>query len=147
MTVIEMSHKNFTILSSKCNVPGVVSEIIDYLKDGTKITGCSCINDIRVVLSELISNAVIHGNSADVKKPVDIIAEIIGDRIVCRITDRGPAFVPGNLEKEDLLCESGRGIKICHILCTKMEYSYEEGIGNSVTVAFYIKDIEGGNLL
>ena len=94
----------------------------------------------KVVLSELMINAIIHGNGGKSEKPVDVSVDILSDKIRVKVTDRGFSFKPDKCKKDDILCESGRGLSICHILCRKLEYSFEEGKGNSATAVFYIKE-------
>ena len=117
-------------------VPIVVNEIMTYLSANTIIDGCDCVFDIKVVLNELISNAVIHGNGEDLSKPVDINLVYDGEILEFTIIDRGEEFTPENKEEEKLLCESNRGISMCHILCKKLIYKFIEGLGNSAKAVF-----------
>ncbi|MBN2558411.1 MAG: ATP-binding protein [Clostridia bacterium] len=143
MIATETFHNEYRIFSERMNIPPVVEDIMEYVRYKTIVSGCSCLFDIKVVLSELISNAVIHGNGEDAGKPVDIVVDLGMERIEFKITDRGPAFEPSG-DYGSLLCENGRGISICSILCKKLEYSYDKKIGNSVKAVFYIKNPEGG---
>lgn len=129
----------YSIMSKRELVPGVVNEIMTYLEEHSPIIGCDCVFDIKVVLSELISNAVIHGNGEDSSKPVDIQVQYDGEKIEFQIIDRGVAFTPEEKEEEKLLCESSRGISICHILCKKLIYEFIEGRGNSAKAVFILK--------
>jgi len=138
-----MACRQYQIQSSTEYVSPTVESVIDFIKSETSLTVCECIRDIKVVLNELLANAIIHGNGSLVEKPVDLKIEVLSDRITVKITDRGPAFKPAGDEEADILNENGRGISICHILCRKLDYSFEEGKGNSATAVFYIKD-EGG---
>lgn len=140
MKVTDMTCRLYTIQSSKEFVPTAVGSVLDFIKDETSISGCHCIHDIKVVLSELLVNAIVHGNNGRTEKPVDIHVDIESDTIRIRVTDRGPSFKPDNDREEDILSECGRGISICHILCRKLDYSFEEGKGNSATAVFYIKE-------
>ncbi len=117
-------------------VPIVVDEIMTYLSATTLINGCDCVFDIKIVLNELISNAVIHGNGEDSSKPVDINLVYDGEILEFTIIDRGEEFTPEDKEEETLLCESSRGISICHILCKKLIYEFIEGRGNSAKAVF-----------
>lgn len=140
MKATDMTCRLYTIQSNKEFVPAMVGSVVDFIKMETSISECDCIRDIKVVLSELLMNAIVHGNNGKSEKPVDIDVDIELDTISIRVTDRGPSFKPGDEREEDILSECGRGISICHILCRKLEYSYEEGKGNSATAVFYIKE-------
>lgn len=129
----------YSIMSKRELVPGVVNKIMAYLEEHTPIAGCDCIFDIKVVLSELVSNAVIHGNGEDSSKPVDIQVQFDGEKIELLIVDRGVAFTPEEKREEKLTCVSGRGISICHILCKKLRYEFIEGRGNSAKAVFILK--------
>lgn len=139
MTTIKTLQSEYSIESRRELVPGVVNDIMEYLKANTPIASCDCFFDIKVVLSELISNAVIHGNGEKSLKPVDITVFNNNKSIEFLIVDRGVEFTPENKEEEKLLCESSRGISICHILCKKLIYSFIEGKGNSARAVFILK--------
>ena len=139
MTTIKNFQSEYSIKSRRELVPGVVNDIMEYLKANTHIAGCDCFFDIKVVLSELISNAVIHGNGEELSKPVDITVSHDDKSIELLIVDRGVEFTPENKEEEKLLCENNRGISICHILCKKLIYQFIEGKGNSARAVFILK--------
>ena len=134
----------YSICSDREEVPKVVNEIMAFLQENTPIAGCDCFFDIKVVLSELISNAVIHGNGCDILKLVDINIIYYNEVLEFIITDRGEEFTPEDKEQETLLCESNRGISICHILCKKLLYKFIEGKGNSARAVFILKEYKGG---
>ncbi len=142
MKAHDSNHVEYSILSNRLNVPGVVAQIMEYIDGKTKATGCHCLFDIKVVLSELISNAVIHGNEEDVNRPVDITVDCSDNRIEFEVTDRGVAFKPENRRDSGVMCETGRGVSICTMLCRKLEYYYKKGIGNSAKAVFYIKEFK-----
>lgn len=139
-----MAYRQFIIKSSRDLVSQTVASVVGFIEKNTVVTGCDCITDIKVVLSELLANAIIHGNSNISEKPIDIKVKTDSDKITLRVTDRGPAFVPDNYYDRGVLCENGRGIRICHILCRKLNYSYEKGKGNSASAVFYIREEKGG---
>jgi anti-sigma regulatory factor (Ser/Thr protein kinase) len=47
--------------------------------------------DMRLALSELVTNSVIHGNRRP-EDPVDIRIDVSGVSIRCEVGDRGPGF-------------------------------------------------------
>jgi len=138
LAVTKTFNSKYSIISKREMVPVVVNEIMAYLGENTPIGGCNCAFDIKVVLNELISNAVIHGNDEDLSKPVDINLVFDGKMLEFTILDRGEEFTPEDKGEETLLSESGRGISICHILCKKLIYEFIEGRGNSAKAVFKI---------
>lgn len=138
MKAYDEEHVEYRILSDRLNIPAVVSRIMDHISEKTKAMGCPCLFEMKVVLNELISNAVIHGNMEDSKRPVDIRVNYGKDKIEFEITDRGVAFRPENRSNPGILCETGRGVSICTVLCRKLEYSFKKGVGNSAKAVFYI---------
>lgn len=126
----------YSIISKREMVPVVVNEIMTYLSKSTPIEDCDCVFDIKVVLNELISNAVIHGNEEDSSKPVDISLVYDGEILEFIIVDRGVEFTPEDKKEEKLLCENSRGISMCHILCKTLTYKFIEGCGNSAKAVF-----------
>ena len=145
MITTETIHRKYSIESSRKRVSEIAGEIVRYLQEETPVSGCECVFDIKVVLNELIANAVIHGNEEDRTKPVDITVSYNEKMLEFTVADRGKKFIPSDTVEEKLLCESNRGISMCHILCKKIKYSYTEGVGNSVKAVFILKEIIGGN--
>lgn len=137
-----MTSRLYTIKSIKEHVPSTVDSVVRFIEKESGIYHCECIRDIKVVLSELLVNAIIHGNNEKAEKPVDVRVDILSDKIRIKVTDRGVSFKPEKCHKDDILCENGRGISICHILCRKLEYSFEKGKGNSATAVFILKNRE-----
>ena len=136
MAVTKTINSEYSIISKREMVPIVVNKIMAYLSANTPIGSCGYVFDIRVVLNELISNAVIHGNEEDLSKSVDINIVFDGEMLEFTIIDRGEEFTPDDKEEKPLVCESGRGISICHILCKKLIYEFIEGRGNSAKAVF-----------
>ncbi len=143
MTATKTIHVKYSINSCRDRIPEVVNGIMAYLKKNTPVSNYDCIYDIKVVLNELISNAVIHGNCENSKKTVDINVSYDGEKLEFLIIDRGVEFTPEDKIEENLMCESNRGISICHILCKNLIYAYIEGLGNSAKAVFILKKKEG----
>lgn len=144
MAAIKTINLEYSIYSDREEVHKIVNEIMSLLHENTPIADCECSFDIKIVLSELISNAVIHGNNCDKLKPVDINVVFDGGILEVIVTDRGKEFTPEDRQNETLLCESNRGISICHILCKKLIYEFIEGKGNSAKAVFILKEYKGG---
>jgi serine/threonine-protein kinase RsbW len=69
---------------------------------------------IDMAVREAVTNAVIHGNSQDEAKVVDIILKSSPDAVEISIHDQGPGFnpseVPDPTAAENIMKTSGRGI-------------------------------------
>jgi anti-sigma regulatory factor (Ser/Thr protein kinase) len=82
--------------------------------------------EVRVALSEALSNAVIHGNRQDPAKKVEVFGGCDGDILTLVITDEGegfdPAALPDPTSGEHLLSAHGRGVFLIHRLMDHVEY-------------------------
>ncbi|HEY6804234.1 MAG TPA: ATP-binding protein [Pyrinomonadaceae bacterium] len=69
---------------------------------------------IDMAVREAVTNAVIHGNSQDEAKVVDIILKSLPDAVEISVHDQGAGFnpseVPDPTAAENILKTSGRGI-------------------------------------
>ena len=69
---------------------------------------------IDMAVREAVTNAVIHGNSQDEAKVVDIVLKSSPDAVEISVHDQGPGFnpneVPDPTAEENILKTSGRGI-------------------------------------
>jgi len=122
-------------------VPGEKSDIRRLVNDIVKfLCDCNgCINDvilfdIKVVLNELIINAVTHGNKGNIDKCVKVKIGITeNDYAFFVIEDEGEgfdfkSFIEKDFEIEDTvdfmqLKESGRGVLIVKRLCDKLKFN------------------------
>ena len=69
---------------------------------------------IDMAVREAVTNAVVHGNSQDEQKIVDIVLKSSPEAVEISVHDQGPGFnpneVPDPTAEENLLKTSGRGI-------------------------------------
>lgn len=91
--------------------------------------------NLRVALSEALSNAVLYGNGADVSKHVHVELSVTRTAIIARVTDEGPGFdyadVPDPTTPDGLLRTDGRGIFLMRNLLDEISFNER---GNSVTL-------------
>lgn len=70
--------------------------------------------DVRLILSEAITNAYYHGNQGDCTKPIYVRYQREGNRLQLQIEDTGPGMdrlaIPEEPGPEELLDEGGRGL-------------------------------------
>jgi serine/threonine-protein kinase RsbW len=87
-------------------------------------------DDLGIVTTELVNNAIHHGNKNDPDKEVQIIFTIDEDKIELRIRDQGNGFSPEELKDplapENLFSESGRGIFLIRNLMDSLEFKFSD---------------------
>ena len=123
---------NSNIKSDFLNINSVVNDILSKL-----IVICckeeeSFLYDTKIILNELITNAIIHGNKCNNNKNVKIMAEILNEKYVFfSIRDEGEGFcyekvaINKEIDISDFSClsESGRGMHIVRCLCDKVKFN------------------------
>jgi serine/threonine-protein kinase RsbW len=76
----------------------------------------STLADIAISVSELVNNAIIHGNRSDPGKTVTVHITVSADEVRVAVTDQGKGFnpeaVPNPVDDKNLLREVGRGLFI-----------------------------------
>jgi len=97
----------------------------------------SVIADIAISVSELVNNAICHGNKSSGEKTVKVRIVRNGKEINITITDQGHGFDPDTIEDpladENLLKEAGRGIFIVRSLMDRVQIAEDNG-GTAVTI-------------
>lgn len=95
-----------------------LSEVDEYLEDKLIRAGVdkSIVTDMAISVSELVNNAIIHGNDSDTSKKVDIRFSISTSELRVIVCDEGKGFdlnrVADPVDDKNLLREVGRGIFI-----------------------------------
>lgn len=85
--------------------------------------------DLRLILNELVSNSIIHGNRNNSKKHVRLKLEMMGNVIDLTVSDEGEGFKLKGQEIPDSKNINGRGLVLVKGLTDTFEI-----IGNSVRV-------------
>ncbi|HUU44836.1 MAG TPA: ATP-binding protein [Acidobacteriota bacterium] len=120
--------------------PHRIAEADEFLEGTLREHGVpdSLVTDLAIAATELVNNAIIHGNKENLSKTVTLTVTISGDEVEIRVADQGDGFhpneVPSPLAEENLLKEVGRGIFIVRSLMDEVEYEQVPGKG-SVVVA------------
>jgi len=97
--------------------------------------------EIKVVLNELIVNALCHGNNCELEKVTYVTFKLLNNNyLYISIKDEGYGFKP-NLDTSSLedcikatnksLCEHGRGLFIVDKLCDRVKFNR---CGNKVSI-------------
>ena len=97
----------------------------------------SVIADIAISASELVNNAIDHGNKRNEEMRVTVEIEKNADNVTIKVTDEGNGFDSESLEdplaEENLLKEVGRGIFIVRSLMDSVNI---ESADNGTVVIF-----------
>jgi serine/threonine-protein kinase RsbW len=82
---------------------------------------------IDMAVREAVTNAVLHGNRQDEKKPVEVSFKSSPEVIEIRVRDRGEGFdtgsVPDPTDPENLLKTNGRGMLFMRTFMDEVEWS------------------------
>jgi serine/threonine-protein kinase RsbW len=85
-------------------------------------------DDLGIVTTELVNNAIHHGNHDDPGKKVEIKFTVNSTKIEIRIKDQGNGFDPARLKDplapENLMSESGRGIFLIRNLMDTIDFEF-----------------------
>ncbi|MNP49778.1 Anti-sigma F factor [compost metagenome] len=96
------------------------------------------LSDLKTVVSEAVTNSIIHGYDSDSSGMVTITAEISGDTVTITVEDRGHGIEDLDLAKQPLftskpeLERSGMGFTIMENFMDEFEVSSELGSGTSI---------------
>ncbi len=97
----------------------------------------SVIADIAISVSELVNNAIFHGNQNSSNKTVKIVVNRTKKGITVSVSDQGDGFNPDEVEdpiaEKNLLKEVGRGIFIVRSLMDKVDIK-ATGKGTTTTI-------------
>jgi len=102
--------------------------------------GDSVIADIAISVSELVNNAMMHGNKASPDKMVSVTVSLNKNAATITVSDEGDGFLPETIDDpladENLMKEVGRGIFIVRSLMDKVVIdATAKGTSVSVTKA------------
>lgn len=95
-------------------------------------------DDLGIVTTELVNNAIHHGNNNDPNKEVHIIFTVDNKRIELKIIDQGSGFNPDKLKDplapENLLSESGRGIFLIRNLMDGLDFKFSDAGTETIVI-------------
>jgi len=98
----------------------------------------SVVTDLAISVSELVNNAIIHGNESDQSKKVDIRFSMTGSKLHIVVCDQGKGFNPEKvadpIDDENLLREVGRGIFIVRNFVDEMKVNRAPSGGTCVEI-------------
>jgi len=98
----------------------------------------STVDDISIALTELVNNAIHHGNQNDVNKTVTVSFIVDEKKISISISDEGHGFSPKDISDpvhpDNLMADNGRGIYLVKALMDDVDYKISE-TGTKVTIS------------
>ena len=124
--------ENIIIKSTYTEVEATISSLVEKMR--SMVADDDFYFDFKLMLSEIMANALIHGNKKDPGKSIMVRADIRRDLVRVTIEDEGDGFdvngvadpsIPSNLSKV-----SGRGIFLVRSLSDSISFNSK---GNSVT--------------
>ncbi|OPZ86516.1 MAG: Anti-sigma F factor [Firmicutes bacterium ADurb.Bin419] len=128
---------DFRMASELSNIRNCVNNIVNFIFDCHGHLKEDVIFELKVVLNELLQNAIRHGNKEVIEKQVKIRVGVNDNDVYFIIEDEGEGFVNRCSGQQDPLLdmcdmkESGRGLLIVRNLCEKVKYNAK---GNKVVV-------------
>ncbi len=82
-------------------------------------------DNMAIAVTELVNNAIMHGNKQDPQKMVRILAVYQTDRVVVTIEDEGEGFDPEEIDNptdpQNLWKQNGRGVFLVKNLIDEVE--------------------------
>ncbi|MCH8567891.1 MAG: ATP-binding protein [Balneolales bacterium] len=94
---------------------------------------------LMLVISEAVTNAIVHGNKLNETKKVFLNCSLDNKTLTISIEDEGEGFnpdtVPDPLAEENLLKPSGRGLYLVREATTEVFHNEK---GNKITFKFHI---------
>jgi len=100
------------------------------------------IADIAISVTEIVNNAIVHGNKSVIEKKVTVEISASNSDIEITITDEGKGFDPDKIENPiddgNLLKEVGRGVFITRALMDEVNIESGDGGPTKVTLKKHI---------
>lgn len=103
----------------------------------------SIITDFAISVSELVNNAIIHGNGSDITKEVSVKVSSSNGELRITVCDQGGGFdlngVENPVDDDNLLKEVGRGIFIVKSFVDEVNVSQLSSGGTCVEIVKNLK--------
>ncbi|MBN2009717.1 ATP-binding protein [candidate division KSB1 bacterium] len=117
------------VIKSDLNEVPVVEEFTEKLSTTAQFSEADR-DSIAISVTELVSNAISHGNKCSPDKKVTIEFEVNKEVFIVSVQDEGDGFKPEEvadpLAPENLLKDSGRGVYIVRTLMDETEITVNE---------------------
>ncbi|HFE64361.1 MAG TPA: ATP-binding protein [Caldithrix sp.] len=114
------------IIPSVTSELGKVEKLSQYISHKASFSEEQSDN-LAIVLTELVNNAIVHGNKLDADKKVIVKVIFYRDRVQVSVKDEGSSFDPSTLKNptdpENLWKENGRGIFLVRNLVDDVQFN------------------------
>lgn len=132
--MITMTSMHFSFESELKKMKEVLRDVLSYIKDQFPYISDTDLLDLRLVYSELLANAIIHGNNGDASKKIEMTVMVDEDEVASVIRDEGAGFdyletLGRENGMDDYFNERGRGLQLVSSLT---EYIQFNNAGNEV---------------
>jgi serine/threonine-protein kinase RsbW len=108
---------------------------------GVRPVSDEALHDLKLALTEACTNSVKHAYGTNGVGSVDIVYELLADRLTVEVGDAGSGFDPnGGRAGEDELEEGGLGIAIIRALTDEVEIGEREGGGSRLRFVKLLND-------
>ena len=108
---------------------------------GVRPVSDEALHDLKLALTEACTNSVKHAYGENGVGNVDIVYELLADRLAVEIGDAGTGFDPNNgPDYGDELEEGGLGIAIIRALTDEVEIGEREGGGSRLRFVKLLND-------
>lgn len=132
------------------SVPETVAEVDSFLDTRLREAGFpdDMMVDVAVSVSEVVNNAVIHGNRRNPQKHVTLELDIQADRVSISVQDEGAGFDPDDLpdpvSSDNLMREVGRGLFIVRAYMDEVHFQKTGEKGLRITLVKILPDGRSG---
>lgn len=132
------------------SIPETVAEIDSFLDHRLRAAGFpdDMLADVAVSVSEVVNNAVVHGNGRNPDKQVLLDLEIKTDRVTISVQDQGNGFdpdaLPDPVASENLMRDVGRGLFIVRAYMDEVHFQKVGGEGLRITLVKIMPDGASG---
>jgi len=122
------------------SIPDRISEVDEFLESALRKAEIAeeIIADVAIAVTEIVNNAINHGNARNPERLVVMRLTIDPKEIKVEVTDEGegfdPGIIPDPLAQENLLREVGRGIFIVRHLMDTVDIDSVPGRGTMVRI-------------
>jgi len=132
------------------SIPETVAEIDSFLDQRLRAAGFpdDMLADVAVSVSEVVNNAVVHGNGRNPDKQVLLDLEIKTDRVTISVQDQGNGFdpdaLPDPVASENLMRDVGRGLFIVRAYMDEVRFQKVGSEGLRITLVKILPDGTSG---
>jgi serine/threonine-protein kinase RsbW len=137
--VLKKQTKSLHVTSELSNIRMVVAELLAFVNEKTGVQE----EILPTVLSEALTNAIVHGNGSDPEKKVFAQVWVTPRKMSFKVRDEGAGFdysqLPDPTKPGNLMKTSGRGLFFVQHL---MDNVYFRKSGSEITMEKYIQTPE-----